>query len=52
MSLPFDFTTAGESHGRGLTVIIRNVPAGFEVSEERINIHLARRQRVTAGAEE
>lgn len=45
MQTPFSFTTAGESHGPGLTAIISNIPAGFKISEEKINCHLARRQK-------
>jgi len=39
------FLTAGESHGKGLTGIIENLPAGLEISEEYINCQLARRQK-------
>ena len=38
------YYTAGESHGQGLVAIIEGVPAGLKVSEEQINIDLARRQ--------
>lgn len=38
------FLTAGESHGRGLLAILEGVPAGVPVSEEGIDIQLARRQ--------
>ncbi len=38
------FMTAGESHGRGLVVILEGMPAGVPVSEEAINAQLARRQ--------
>lgn len=38
------FLTAGESHGRALTVIIEGMPAGLEVDEEFINKRLALRQ--------
>lgn len=41
----FDYTTAGESHGRGLTAVIKNLPAGFELDLEKINFQLARRQK-------
>lgn len=37
-------TTAGESHGPGLTCIIEGLPAGLEVSRETIDGDLARRQ--------
>ena len=38
------FLTAGESHGKGLLVIIEGVPAGIELSEDYIAGHLKRRQ--------
>lgn len=38
------YYTAGESHGQGLVAIVEGVPAGLKVSEEQINIDLARRQ--------
>lgn len=38
------FLTAGESHGPQLTAIIEGIPAGLEVSLEKINEDLARRQ--------
>ena len=38
------FLTAGESHGKGLTVIIEGVPAGLALSEEYIGRDLRRRQ--------
>ena len=37
--------TAGESHGRGLTAIVEGVPAGLDLTEERIRADLARRQK-------
>lgn len=39
------FLTAGESHGRGLLGILDGMPAGLEISEDYIGVHLARRQR-------
>ena len=39
----FRFTTAGESHGRGLVGILEGIPAGLPVSAERINVELKRR---------
>lgn len=39
------FLTAGESHGKGLTILLDNVPAGVELSSEWINRDLARRQQ-------
>ena len=38
------FTTAGESHGPGLTTIVEGLPAGLEISPEDIDRDLARRQ--------
>src|SRR5881394_3977837 len=40
----FRFLTAGESHGKGLLVIVEGVPAGIELSEAYIAGHLRRRQ--------
>jgi len=39
------FLTAGESHGRGLLVVVEGMPAGVPVAEDAINEQLARRQR-------
>lgn len=41
---PFAFVTAGESHGPALTVIVEGMPYGFELSRERIDRELVRRQ--------
>ncbi|MSQ33231.1 MAG: chorismate synthase [Dehalococcoidia bacterium] len=41
----FRFLTAGESHGRGLSIIIEGVPAGLPLSEEYIARDLIRRQQ-------
>jgi chorismate synthase len=38
------FTTAGESHGPGLTAIVEGLPAGLELAPEDIDRDLARRQ--------
>jgi chorismate synthase len=38
------FTTAGESHGPGLTAVVEGLPAGLEVTPEDIDRDLARRQ--------
>src|SRR5881275_2783515 len=38
------FTTAGESHGPGLTAILEGLPAGLELAPEDIDRDLARRQ--------
>jgi chorismate synthase len=37
-------TTAGESHGPGLTCILEGVPAGLQLSREDLNVDMARRQ--------
>src|SRR5918999_1618527 len=42
--MPFRFTTAGESHGPGLTAVLEGVPAGLELTPEDIDRDLARRQ--------
>jgi len=39
----FRITTWGESHGKAIGVIIDGCPAGLEISEEEINVELARR---------
>jgi len=38
------FLTAGESHGKGLTVIAEGFPSNLNIEESYINSHLARRQ--------
>jgi chorismate synthase len=38
------FLTAGESHGKGLVMIVEGMPAGLAVSEEYIAVDLRRRQ--------
>ena len=40
----FTFTSAGESHGPQLTIIVQGMPAGVRLERERINRDLARRQ--------
>jgi len=37
------FTTAGESHGRGLVAVLEGIPAGLPVSAEQIDVELKRR---------
>src|SRR5271166_4649368 len=37
-------TTAGESHGPGLTCIVEGLPAGLMLGQDRIDADLARRQ--------
>ena len=41
--MTFRFTTAGESHGRGLVAILEGMPAGLPLSAERVNAELKRR---------
>lgn len=38
------YLTAGESHGSQLTAIIDGVPSGLTLTEEEVNVDLARRQ--------
>lgn len=40
----FTFTSAGESHGPQLTVIVEGMPAGVRIDRERVNRDLQRRQ--------
>src|ERR1700736_5566466 len=40
----FRFLTAGESHGKGLSIIVEGVPAGLPLSEADIAVQLGRRQ--------
>ena len=40
----FDFVTAGESHGPGLTTIVEGMPAGLELNREALDRDMARRQ--------
>ena len=42
--MPFRFTTAGESHGPGLTAVIEGLPACLELTPQDIDRDLARRQ--------
>lgn len=39
------YFTAGETHGKCLTVIVEGVPAGFKISLDKINECLAKRQK-------
>lgn len=41
----FKFTTAGESHGKGLVAIVEGVPAGLPLGPEDVRRELARRQK-------
>src|ERR671924_325289 len=43
--MSFNFTTAGESHGRALVAIIEGLPAGLAVDPDFINHELWRRQQ-------
>ena len=36
--------TAGESHGPGLTCIVEGLPAGLRLTQEELNVDMARRQ--------
>src|SRR5918997_737822 len=38
------FTTAGESHGPGLTAVLEGLPAGLDIAPEDIDADLVRRQ--------
>ena len=52
MQNKINFLTAGESHGKGLLGIIEGIPAGLNISEDYINFHLSRRQKVLEEEEE
>ncbi len=39
------FLTAGESHGKGLIVILEGFPAHLSITTEEINVELSRRQK-------
>lgn len=41
----FNFTTAGESHGKALLAIVEGVPSGLAISVDAINHELWRRQQ-------
>ena len=40
----FRLTTWGESHGKGVGVVVDGVPAGLSLSEEDIQFYLDRRK--------
>src|SRR3989337_2967933 len=40
----FDFVTAGESHGPGLTAVVEGMPAGLLLDREQLDADMARRQ--------
>ncbi|HEY7115476.1 MAG TPA: chorismate synthase [Tepidisphaeraceae bacterium] len=42
--MTFRFTTAGESHGRGLVGILEGIPAGLAISAADVDAELKRRQ--------
>jgi chorismate synthase len=42
--MAFSFTTAGESHGPGLTTIVEGMPAGLALERESLDRDMARRQ--------
>jgi chorismate synthase len=42
--MTFTFTTAGESHGPQLTILVQGIPAGLTLDRANINRDLARRQ--------
>jgi chorismate synthase len=42
--MTFRFTTAGESHGRGLVGILEGIPAGLAISAGDVDVELKRRQ--------
>jgi chorismate synthase len=42
--MTFRFTTAGESHGRGLVGILEGIPAGLPLSAADVDVELKRRQ--------
>jgi chorismate synthase len=42
--VPIRLTTAGESHGPGLTCVVEGLPAGLELDREAIDRDLGRRQ--------
>jgi chorismate synthase len=44
MSTAFRFSTAGESHGPGLTAIVEGLPAGLALDREALDRDMARRQ--------
>lgn len=43
--MKFNFTTAGESHGKTLVAVIEGLPAGVTIEIEKINHELWRRQQ-------
>jgi chorismate synthase len=45
MNLAIRFLTAGESHGKGLVVILEGFPADLPIDIDEINVELGRRQK-------
>ncbi len=43
--MPLRFTTAGESHGRGLVAVVEGLPAGVPVSADSVDRELFRRMQ-------
>src|SRR5437879_12737495 len=41
--MTFRFTTAGESHGRGLVAVLEGIPAGLPISAAQVDAELKRR---------
>ena len=41
----FRFSTAGESHGKALVILVEGLPAGLPVSAEWVDADLARRMQ-------
>ena len=39
------FLTSGESHGKGLTIVVEGIPAGLALTEDFIAVDLGRRQK-------
>ncbi len=49
----FRWLTAGESHGKGLAMIVEGVPAGLALTEDRIAADLAtNRSKVLGGGDD
>jgi len=44
MSTILRYLTSGESHGKGIFVILEGIPSGLRIQEEYINKQLKRRQ--------
>ncbi len=44
--MSLSFTTAGESHGPGLTAVIEGLPAGHQLTPDDVNRDLARVEQI------